>query len=147
MQNVYCRIHISVQHQPTVWAFVGSLRECFRNQFAAARTHLGYITGVKQNNGSASLCRFVDSHLDKLCPRDIHNAFSHTTPLARSHFLWGTHLEHNHLIAIHQHTALLVSKISTSIGDPLVNTRKNTGLFGVFRPILRVLSIVLPFKM
>ncbi len=130
VQNVYCSVHISIQHKLTVRALVGTLRQVFRNQFAAARTHLGRVAGIYQNDGSASFCRGADCQADKLRPRNIHDAFSHSTAFA--HFLRGKFFKHNHLVLVHQRTALLMGEIATSVSNSFVNTGKNTLLLGVF---------------
>ena len=77
MQDVYRSIHIGIQHQPTMWAFVGALLQVFHNQFAALRTHFRRITGVNQNHSLASFYRFADCQADKLRPRYI--TFSQST--------------------------------------------------------------------
>ena len=143
MQDIDRSVHLPIQHKPTMRAQVGTLRQGFLYQFTALRTHFGCVAGVYQNNTPASFCRFANRQADKLAPRYVQDAGSHPTAFAHLHR--GQVLEYDHLLSIHQRTALLMGKISTSIRNSLVNTRQNAFLFGVFRPVLCVLSRVLPF--
>ena len=143
MQDIDRSVHVPIQYQTTIRAGMRALRQTFLYQFAALRTHFRRITGVYQDDGSASFYRFADCQADKLCPCYIQNAFSHASTTAHLHR--SEFLEYDHLMSIHQRTALLMGKISTSIRNSLVNTRQNAFLFGVFRPVLCVLSRVLPF--
>ena len=85
MQDVYRRVYVSVQYQPTIWTGMDTVCKRFLDQFTAVRTHLRGIARVNQNDGSASFYRGAPSQADKLRPRYIHDALSHTTAFA--HFL------------------------------------------------------------
>ena len=75
LQDVDGRIHISIQYQPTVRAGMRPLTQGLTNQLTTAGAHLGGVTGVYENDTSASFCRFGDGHSDKLRPRHIHMLF------------------------------------------------------------------------
>ena len=143
MQDIERRIPVPIHHLPAVRAGMDALAQLLLDQFAAERAQLGCVARVDQDDGSASFCRFADRHADKLVPRHVHNTLAQRAPFTRAHLLRRKVFKHNHLIGSDQFPALLVGKVATPTGDPLVDFCQQFFLQLVLCPVLRVFCRVL----
>ena len=142
LENVDCRIHITIQHQPTRRAGMHTLTQRLSDQLTTTGAHLGGSAGVYENDTSASFCRFADGHLDTLRPRHVHDALAHPATLA--HLLRSKLFKGDHLKTVNQFATFLMRKITASVGDPLVYFGKDRFLFRILLPVLGLLGCVLP---
>jgi len=111
------------------------------DKLAAGRAPLGRVPGVHENHTPPSFCRFGNGHLNELRPGHIQDAFAHPATSAQLHR--SQILKHDHLIGIHQFTALLVGEVAAPVGNPHVDTGQDGFLLGVLEPVLRQLGRVL----
>ena len=73
--NIDRRVLVTIHHQPTMWAGVYPIRECFCDDHPTSGAPLRCIPGVHQDHTRASLFRFALGDRDEQIPGDICNAF------------------------------------------------------------------------
>gem|GEM_PF-3008850 len=126
--NIDRRVLVSIHHQPTMWAGMYPIRECFCDDHSTSGAPLRCIPGIHQDHTGASFFRFDPGDHDEHIPGYICNALCQIMILF--HFYDVQILEHNHTKPIHQLPGGLMSKIEPSVGDPFVDACDD--LFGFF---------------
>ncbi len=106
------------------------------NQSATAGTHFCRVAWINLYKIATSILRFVRNELYELSPGSIRNAFVHTPPVAIHHVLNVQLFKGNYAKVVYQSAAEFMRKVSTLVGNTLVNMRYHPPLFRSLRRAL-----------
>ena len=133
---------ISINLKPTARTSIYPVRQGHLLPMSTCTTVLRSVCRVNSNQSPASIYRFVGEKLSKLRPRSINNTFSKTVIM--NHSVDFKVLDGDHSEAVDDLLALLVSEVSSSVGDSLVDLRNNlASLFPFWGAFLGIRELTL----
>lgn len=113
---------------------VNTVRQGFLDQTTASGAYLTSVARIDQHHTASSVLSFLHRVDYQLSPRSVRNALGKAMVL--DHILDAQVLETNHVVFIDKLTAQLMTKISSSISNTLVNVGHNPPPSGALRRAL-----------
>ena len=107
-------------------------RQVFRDNRAAARTHLGCVARINGDDRSSGPFCLLLGQPHYLAPRSIRDALVHAAPVVGLHGLNVQILEGDDLKFVHPLAAQLVCKVGATVGNALMNMLDSPPRLGAF---------------